>query len=1288
MNFNKKCIFILLLILIFLIGLDNIDFNDEKSNISNDFYTPLTSEIPPFYEWNFTWGGHADDVGRSITIDSSNNVYVAGSTQSFGARKVDVVLMKFNKNNELLWNITWGGNESEWVEDIVLDSSNNIYITGNIPSSNPYDIFLAKFNSYGEYQWNVTWGGDKYEYGNAIVIDSSNNLYIAGRTNSFSSGDWDIFILKYDNTGTQIWNFTWGGSSSDNVNDLTIDSKGNIYGAGRVDQRNLLIKCNSSGNIIWTYISSSSYIQSFTGVTVDSYDNVYVCGYDKPFFSSDYDMVLFKFSNTSTGSYEWAKGWGGSKDEAAIEVATDTLNNIYVIGNPNAYSPNWNDIFLLKYNNLGDNIWDLTWGGSDKNEYCHSLALDYYNNIYVVGTTDLTDDDCFLVKFGLIRTIEIDNPTQNKIYGLDAPTYNLSILNYFGEVDIWYCLNYGANYSISSKSGIINQTAWDSCGNGTVIIQFFINDTAGNLAYDEITIRKDINLPVISINNPTSNQIFGLRSPEFNISIYDVDLHTSWYTLNGTGMYPFTGTTGIINQSRWDLLGNGLVTINFFANNSAGNIAYNEVVIQKSIEMIINSPVSNQFIGYKAPIFNFTLVDWDLYTVNYSLNKIYNFSISETSGDINQSAWDQCQDGEISIEFFAEYFDLLLYNNVVVKKDTLLPNITIIEPSPYEVFGNSTLNLIFKLDINEPNIDKSWYSINNGANYTFQGNSVQIDQLAWDSCGEGIINITFYANDTLGNVGSVDIAIIKDYYQMLPRNAYAIVIGIEDYPGTDSDLEYCRDDAEAMVISLTTTYNFNPENIILLLDSAATDNAIDSAFSAINNKITSEDIFLFYFSGHGGDHIDFGEYICPYDSINPFNPSKTYWDYVIEYRLDNLDCAQKYVIIDACNSGGIIGENQKSNNYIMTSCMESELCYETSSLAHGIFTYFFLQSDNLASDSNGDGVISMEEQYPYVFSNIYSYSGHASRPQEYDGISGQSVLYPSAGSLSFSNELHQLSYSFFIYGHGLIKTVRLSVCSVLNNLTLVTKDLKKTAPTYSGFGYYSGAIDLGSGYNITGYELLIEIEGFENFTFYQGFGDTDGDGLFDTIELLNGINPLLTDTDSDGLSDYEEYYGNTNPLSNDTDSDGIPDGYEVFNGLNPQIDDTAMDLDNDGLTNLFEYQFGSNVNNPDTDGDGMEDGWEYNNNLDLLTDDSDLDPDGDGLENIEEYQNNTNPNEEDTDGDGWNNGDEVDRGTDPLDPDDYPRSATQAISGYYLVPLFYAIFIVIITISKRLSYKK
>ena len=586
------------------------------------------------------------------------------------------------------------------------------------------------------------------------------------------------------------------------------------------------------------------------------------------------------------------------------------------------------------------------------------------------------------------------------------------------------------------------------------------------------------------------------------------------------------------------------------------------------------------------------------------------------------------------------------------------------------------------------------------------------------------------------------------------RRAFAILVGIEDYSDPWSDLSYTIDDVNSVYSQLYNNYGIDDTPIgyqymQVLLDSDATKADIENAFSLISPIINSYDIFFFYFSGHGlPSAIPSLAYLSPYDAS-----TERIYSTDLDAYLDSVNCSEQYIIIDSCGSGGLIDDASAPNRYFMTASERNEDSIETSGLQHGAFTYYFLESFTQATDSNGDGVISMEEQFAYTYPRTVSYSsgmGAVHHPVEDDGINGEAVIDTAVGSLTFVPNGRELNYSFYLYGHGTITLLNITVGCVSGSITIETFDIIPNAPSNTGFGFYSGNLTVSGSDNITSYEIEIIVNWPKNppgdpKVIQYSFGDIDGDNLADLLEIDNGLNPLVNDTDVDGLDDFTEFYGTTDPLLNDTDYDGMLDGYEVQYGLDPLTNDTLLDLDDDGLINILEYILGTYTNNPDTDGDTMEDGYEYDNGLDLFSDDSGLDFDGDGLPNgvefqcgsmannndtdndtmpdsweynngldlllndtiedldndglinIVEYQIGTDPDDPDTDGDGYTDGDEIIAGTDPLDPDDFPHTAggeifippTQGISaGLWIIILLLPTIILLVILNRKEIHKK
>jgi len=189
-------------------------------------------------------------------------------------------------------------------------------------------------------------------------------------------------------------------------------------------------------------------------------------------------------------------------------------------------------------------------------------------------------------KDGYAPIITINNPQDSDVIEATAPNFDISI----DEPDLdktWYSLDGGTNIIFTELTGTINQDLWDALPEGNVIIRFCANDSAGNIGFAEVTIRKDTYAPIITINNPQNSDGIGATAPNFDISIDEPNLINTWYSLDGGTNIIFTELTGTINQDLWDALPEGNVIIRFYANDSAGNISFQEVSVVKAISQPI-----------------------------------------------------------------------------------------------------------------------------------------------------------------------------------------------------------------------------------------------------------------------------------------------------------------------------------------------------------------------------------------------------------------------------------------------------------------------------------------------------------------------------------------------------------------------------------------------------------------------------------------------------------------------------------------------------------------------------
>ncbi|MFX1500119.1 MAG: hypothetical protein ACFFDH_04045 [Promethearchaeota archaeon] len=362
-------------------------------------------------------------------------------------------------------------------------------------------------------------------------------------------------------------------------------------------------------------------------------------------------------------------------------------------------------------------------------------------------------------------SVNILDPQTDDNFDANAPSFSITTGGIIID-ETYYTLNDAGHYPITSTSGTINQGAWDALSDGTVSLKVYVEDTAGNSIYDEVNIEKDTQDPIIEILSPTSGQAFNNTAPEFIVNITDPNLDTIWYTINDSVItYPVTGLSGTINQTGWDALSDGNVTLTFYAGDLAGNTAMESIIVQKDTQdpvITINSPTSGDDFGSTPPSFDITVIDLNLDTIWYTINdSVITYPVTGLSGTINQTGWDALSDGNIELKFYAR--DLAgntATKAVIVQKDTQGPVITINSPASGDEFGSTPPS--FNISVTDPNLDTIWYTLN--SNITILGNILvwTIPQEAWDILPEGSATITVFANDTLGHTSSQSLNLTKN----------------------------------------------------------------------------------------------------------------------------------------------------------------------------------------------------------------------------------------------------------------------------------------------------------------------------------------------------------------------------------------------------------------------------------------------------------------------------------------------------------------------------------------------
>ncbi len=369
------------------------------------------------------------------------------------ATKMITVTAADTSSGSVLWATYFGGGLTDGGRSIVSDNDGNIYMVGftNSPSniSTPgahqdtlggeNDIFLVKFNSAGIRQWATYYGGSGNENPlneNPIAIDDSGNIYLTGTTFSSNgistpgayqeniNGGQDAFIVKFNSAGARLWATYYGGAYSENAGAIGVDNFGNVYVSGQTNSDTgiatpgshltnfvegpmaFLVKFNSLGIRKW-----ATYYQGYTaaGVGLSQYGDVYMTGATwsdtgvattgaySTSLSGEADVFLVKFD--SLGNRIWGTYYGGESNDLSGFLSISNSGDIYFSGGTTSSTGiattgafmtsivGGTQDGFVAKFNESGNLLWSTYYGGAGYENIYSVTLDESNNIFIAGIT-------------------------------------------------------------------------------------------------------------------------------------------------------------------------------------------------------------------------------------------------------------------------------------------------------------------------------------------------------------------------------------------------------------------------------------------------------------------------------------------------------------------------------------------------------------------------------------------------------------------------------------------------------------------------------------------------------------------------------------------------------------------------------------------------------------------------------------------------------------------------------------------------------------------------------------
>jgi len=329
-------------------------------------------EEPHVDTWKKTFGGSRDDIGATVLQTTDGGYIITGHTSSYGAGGMDIWMIKTDATGNEIWSRTFGGVGDEFVTS-VQQTSDDGYIMVGITSSygaGGRDLWMIKTDAKGNKQWDKAFGGS-WDDGGISVRQTRDGGYIAtGATGSY--GPSVVWLIKTDARGNKQWDKTLDfegevvGQMSTGSSVLQTSDGGYIVAGDSSKESVLLIKTDAQGNKLWDRIfgglaTDGASVNANTRLLQTSDGGYIIDSYNSQNGAGGMDIWLIK--TDATGNEIWSKTLGGRGDDFGTTIQQTSDGGYIMTGHTSSYGAGGMDLWLIKTDATGNEIWSKTFGG-------------------------------------------------------------------------------------------------------------------------------------------------------------------------------------------------------------------------------------------------------------------------------------------------------------------------------------------------------------------------------------------------------------------------------------------------------------------------------------------------------------------------------------------------------------------------------------------------------------------------------------------------------------------------------------------------------------------------------------------------------------------------------------------------------------------------------------------------------------------------------------------------------------------------------------------------------------
>lgn len=389
---------------------DTLEWSTSITNDSNELYhvgntkifgeganvliTKYDNSGSILWQEEFNTSNDNNDYGIAVDIDTSNNVYILGTTDNNTTYDYDYILLKYSATGNLIWDKQFDSGfdlRDVGTDLFVSDDGQDIYASVTSESSyEDFDFLTVRFDDSGDTLWTR-----RYDHNNMTEIPtgidaSGTKVNIIGAS-AESTSDWDYTLVSYETNGdfAHERREAYPGIGFDKPIDFVKDDNDNIYITGTASSGGInydirTIKLDADFDLVWdeSVDFAGNYDAGHT-IELDGDGNVYVGGVSKSGLNID-RMCFVKYDTSGTEVWKYTNtGQDFSEDATVRDVIINSGNEIYFLGDETGKN-GFEQVALIKLDADGRTLWHRKINKSSYDLDAVQISFDTNENIYAV----------------------------------------------------------------------------------------------------------------------------------------------------------------------------------------------------------------------------------------------------------------------------------------------------------------------------------------------------------------------------------------------------------------------------------------------------------------------------------------------------------------------------------------------------------------------------------------------------------------------------------------------------------------------------------------------------------------------------------------------------------------------------------------------------------------------------------------------------------------------------------------------------------------------------------------